>query len=96
MLYEYNTEYTTKHSAACLDEDLNCRGKSWLSFNMSRVCQVWIAKRLRRWPQNLKVVSSSPAVGKKNFSFCKSRFRAYQLEEAHSKKINHDIHLAIT
>ena len=32
MLYEYNTEYTTKHSATCYDEDLNSLGKTRLSF----------------------------------------------------------------
>ena len=44
----------------------------------------------------MKIVSSSPAVGKKNFSFCKSRFRSLQLEEADANEINHDIHLANT
>ena len=34
--------------------------------------------------------------GEKNFSFCKSRFRSLQLEEAHANEINHDIHLANT
>ena len=43
-----------------------------------------------------KVVSWSPAEGKKNFSFCKSRFRSLQLEEAHANEINHDRHLANT
>ena len=42
------------------------------------------------------VVSSNPAVGKKNFSFCKSSFRSLQLEEANANEINHDIHLANT
>ena len=96
MLYEYNTEYTTKHSATCSDEDLYSRGKTWLTFDTSSVCPVWMAKRLRRWPQDPRFVSSSPAVGKKNFSFCKSRFRSLQLEEAHANEINHDIHLANT
>ena len=41
-------------------------------------------------------MSSSPAVGKKNFWFCKSRFRSLQLEEAHAHEINHDIHIANT
>ena len=45
---------------------------------------------------DLKIVSSSPAVGKKNFSFCKSRFRSLQLEEARANEINHDRHLANT
>ena len=67
MLYEYNAEYTTKHSAMCSDEDLNSREKTWLSFNTSTVCPVWMAKRLRRWPQDPRVVSSSTAVGKKFF-----------------------------
>ena len=44
MLYEYNAEYTTKHSATYYDEDLNITGKTWLSFNTSTVCQVWMAK----------------------------------------------------
>ena len=38
-------------------------------------------------------MSSNPAVGKKNFSFCKSRFRSFQLD---ANEINHDIHLANT
>ena len=96
MLYEYNTEYSTKHSSNGSDEDLNNRGKTWLSFNTSAVCQVWMAKRLRWWPQNPRVVSSSPAVDKKNVSFCKSRFRSLQLEKAHANEINLDIHLANT
>ena len=33
MLYEYNTEYTRKHYAACYREDLNVTGKTWLRFN---------------------------------------------------------------
>ena len=78
MLYEYNTEYTTKHSATCSDEDLNIRAKTWLSCNTSTVCPVWMAKLLRRRPPNPRVVSSSLAVGKNNFSFCKSRFRSLQ------------------
>ena len=41
-------------------------------------------------------MSLSPAGGKKNFSFCKSRFRFLQLEEANVNEINHDIHLANT
>ena len=96
MLYEYNTQYMTKHSTTCCDEDLNDTGKTWLCFNKLRVCPACIAKRLRRWPQNRRVVSSNPDVGKKNFSFCKSRFRSLQLEEAHANEINHDIHLANT
>ena len=28
MLYDYNTEYTTKHSATCDDEDINSTGKT--------------------------------------------------------------------
>ena len=43
-----------------------------------------------------KVVSSSPAVGKMNFSFCKSRFRSLQPEEAHSNEINNGMHIANT
>ena len=27
MLYDYNAEYTTKHSDTCYDEDLNSTGK---------------------------------------------------------------------
>ena len=53
-----------------------------------------MAKWLRRWPHNPEVVSSNPAVGKKNFSFCESRSSILQLEEAHANEINHDIHLA--
>ena len=41
-------------------------------------------------------MSSSPAVAKMNFSFCKPRFRSLQLEEAHVNEINHDMHLANT
>ena len=92
MLYEYNTEY----SAACYHEDLNSKGNMWLRFNMSIVYQLSVAERLRRWLHNLKVVSSSPAVDKKNFSFCKPRVRSLQLEEAHANEINHFIHLANT
>ena len=55
-----------------------------------------MAKWLRRWLHKPKVVSSNQAVGKKNFSFCKSRFRSLQLEEAHSNEINHDLNLANT
>ena len=51
---------------------------------------------LRRWLHNPKVMSSSPNIGKKNFSFCKSRLRSLQEEEAHANEINHDIHLANT
>ena len=40
MLYEYNAEYTTKHSVTCYDENLNSKGETWLSFNTSTVCQV--------------------------------------------------------
>ena len=96
MLYQYNTQYMTKHSATCFDADLNDTEKTWLSFNKSTVCPAWMAERLRWWPQNSRVVSSSPAVGKNNFSFCKSRFRSLQLEEVHANEINHDIHLANT
>ena len=32
-------------------------------------------------------------MSKKNFSFCKSRFRSLQLEETHANLINHDIQL---
>ena len=35
-------------------------------------------------------------MGKNNFSFCKSRFRSLQLEEAHANEINYVIHLANT
>ena len=55
-----------------------------------------MAKRVRRWVHNPKFVNSSPAVDKKNFSFCKSRFRSLQLEEAHANEIKHDIPLANT
>ena len=57
---------------------------------------ILMAKWLRCLPPNPGNVSSNPAVGKKNFSFCKSRFRSLQLEEAHANEINHDIHLANT
>ena len=40
MLYEYIIEYTKKHPATCFDEDINSTGKTWLSFNLSMVCQV--------------------------------------------------------
>ena len=99
MLYEYNTEYTRKHSAACYKmnhEDLNVTGKTWLRFNTSMVYQLSVAERLRRWLLNPEVVRSSPAVGKKNFSFCKPRFRSLQLEEGRVNEINHDMHLANT
>ena len=38
MLYGYNTEYTTKHSAKWYGEDINSTGKS--VDNESIVCQV--------------------------------------------------------
>ena len=34
--------------------------------------------------------------GQQEFSFCKSRFRSLQLEEAHANELNHDIYLANT
>ena len=46
MLYENNTEYTRKHSAACYKmyhEDLNVTGKTWLRFKMSIVYQLSVA-----------------------------------------------------
>ena len=46
MLYENNTEYARKHSAACYKmyhEDLNVKGKMWLRFNMSIVYQLSVA-----------------------------------------------------
>ena len=77
-------------------EDLNVTGKTWLRFNTSTVYQLSVAERLRRWLLNPEVVRSSPAVGKKNFSFCKPRVRSLQLEEARVNEINHDMHLANT
>ena len=53
-------------------------------------------KRYLEEPTKWKVASWSLAVGKKNFSFCKSCFRSLQLEEAHVSEINHDIHLVNT
>ena len=32
MLYEYNTQYMTKHSATCYDEDLNDTEKNLVKF----------------------------------------------------------------
>ena len=43
MVYEYNTEYTRKHSAACYYEDLNVIGKTWLRFNTMIVYQLSVA-----------------------------------------------------
>ena len=40
MLYDYNTEYTTKPSVACYDVDINSKIKVWLSFNLSIVYQI--------------------------------------------------------
>ena len=40
ILYDYNTEYMTKHSAACCDLEINNTGKTWLSFHLSIVYQV--------------------------------------------------------
>ena len=40
MLHDYSTEYTTKYSATCYDEDINSSGKPSLSFNKTIVCQV--------------------------------------------------------
>ena len=72
MLYEYNTEYTTEQytTYACYNEDKTSTGKTWLSFNMSIVSQV-------AWPNGegvgftIQELWVRPAVGKKNFSFCK-------------------------
>ena len=41
--YEYNTEYTRKHSAACYHEDSNSTRKTWLRFNTSIVYQLSVA-----------------------------------------------------
>ena len=41
MLYNYNAEHTTKHSAACYDVAINSQSKTWLSFNLSMVYQFW-------------------------------------------------------
>ena len=46
MLYENNTEYTRKHSAACYKmyhEVLNVTRKTWSRFNMSIVYQLSVA-----------------------------------------------------
>ena len=32
MLYEYNTEYMTKHFATCYDGDINSTGKNLVKF----------------------------------------------------------------
>ena len=36
--YQFNTEYTTKHSVLGYDVGRNSKAKSWLSFNLSKVC----------------------------------------------------------
>ena len=33
--YDYNTEYTTKHSTMCHELDINSTGKTWSIFNLS-------------------------------------------------------------
>ena len=43
MLYEYNTDYTRKHSAKCYHGDLNSTGKTWLRLNTSIVYQLSVA-----------------------------------------------------
>ena len=40
MLYEYNNEYTRKHSVMCYHGDLNNAWKMWFSFNTSIVYQL--------------------------------------------------------
>ena len=66
MLYDYNTEYTPKHSSTCYNAHIlvNSTGKTWSSLNLSTVYQV-------SWPNGYdggfhdpRVVSSSPAVSK--------------------------------
>ena len=37
MLYDNNTEYTTKHSDTCYDEDINSTAKTWFIFNVFQV-----------------------------------------------------------
>ena len=32
MLYDYSTEYKTKYSATCYDEDINSTGKNLVKF----------------------------------------------------------------
>ena len=41
MLYNYNAEYTMKHSAACYDVAINSTSKIRLSFNLAIVYQIW-------------------------------------------------------
>ena len=41
MLYNYKTEYTTKHSVACYDVAINSTSKTRLSFNLSIVNKIW-------------------------------------------------------
>ena len=40
MLYDYNTEYNTKHSVACYDVNITSKTKSLFSFNLSIVYQI--------------------------------------------------------
>ena len=59
MSYKYNTEYTTKHSAVCYDIAMNSTSKTWLSFNLSIVYQIW-------WPNgNGSGLAIQNAVSKK-------------------------------
>ena len=79
MLYEYNTEYTRKHSAMCYHEELNSTGKTWLSFNTSIVYQLRCLA-VKAMDSQSKGREFESRCWQKNFSFCKSRFRSLQLE----------------
>ena len=39
MLYEYNTEYSTKYFVTCYDADINSTRKTGLSFNLLKAYQ---------------------------------------------------------
>ena len=91
MLYDYNTEYTTKHSTKCYDVDIKSTWKIWLSFNKSKVYQFsWPNGIKRYWLLNPRVMSLSPAMGK-HFLFCNSLF-ALLAARVSPSKLNQPYH----
>ena len=95
MLYDYNTEHITKHSAMCYDEDINSTGKPLLSSNLSIVYQV-------SWPNSygggFSIQGSWVRIPLwvKFFYFVILASAPCSLKEAHAYEMNHDIHLANT
>ena len=63
ILYNYNIEYTTKHSVACYDVVINGISLTWLSSKLSKVYQIW-------WPNITVVASQSKEC---NFESCREQ-----------------------